>query len=179
MVPAPPHFLKSFLFFFSSPLVLLLLCPLYFVSSFSQWDGLQQPDVHPHFQALPHLHPHQSRSHQQAEGLLFTNTKLFLSVCPVIYFLTFFFPSRICTCPYPWMMKIPRVNPCRFSSCCSTASSLWPNFEVLYQHSQCHLPVVPGIETTPHLFWVFFSLFVLFFQGQDTICCLTKPQTIF
>lgn len=34
----------------------------------SQWDRLQQPALHPHFQALPHLHPKQPRPEQQAEG---------------------------------------------------------------------------------------------------------------
>lgn len=40
------------------------------VGSISQWDRLQQPALHPDFQAFPHLHPYQSRPQQQAEGTL-------------------------------------------------------------------------------------------------------------
>ncbi len=141
------HFLihtTVYLFFSCFPpplsLPLSLFSLLCCVGSLSQRDGLQQPALHPDFQAFPHLHPQQSRPQQQAEG---TRTSLPLLTChlfcPFASKSSFFFffdqtvnshvflllcVRRISTCPYLWMMMTLSANRCRLSSC--SLPPFWP-----------------------------------------------------
>lgn len=149
--PSPP---PSSLFVF--------LPTLYFcVGSPSQRDGLQQPAVHPDFQAFPHLHPYQSRPQQQAEGTLTSPPLLtfHLVACCLFVFYLFFCSlvwvyksncapldlRRISTCPYLWMMMILLVNQCRLLA---PAATLPSSFIFFFLWDQIHRSFIPLLLST-------------------------------
>lgn len=160
----PLYFYLFYFFPLSSSLIPLCLPPhsLYFcVGSPSQRDGLQQPAVHPDFQAFPHLHPYQSRPQQQAEGTLTSPPLLtfHLVACCLFVFYLFFCSlvwvyksncaplalRRISTCPYLWMMMILLVNQCRLLA---PAATLPSSFIFFFLWDQIHRSFIPLLLST-------------------------------
>lgn len=185
--PSPP---PSSLFVF--------LPTLYFcVGSPSQRDGLQQPAVHPDFQAFPHLHPYQSRPQQQAEGTLTSPPLLtfHLVACCLFVFYLFFCSlvwvyksncapldlRRISTCPYLWMMMILLVNQCRLLAPAATLPSSFIFFSLRSDTQKFYTSAAFHLHSQCHLFSITHSLSLFFKglsqQGYDTICCLRMAQT--
>ena len=186
-----PHYcLPLFLLFHSSSPPLpspLLSSPL-----LSQRDGLQQPALHPDFQAFPHLHPKQSRPQQQAEGTLTSIPSPHLvSLFPFFFclspdeswcdFCSSVSAGSLLALISGWRRFSGRIDVDSPPAACLL---LWPETQKFYTsaafhlHSQCHL-----LFRRNHSLSLFFFLFFFFeglsHQGYDTICCLRKTQTFF